>query len=89
MAVAGGRRKQRAEEVTVADYGPAESVSKEGWALLLFVGGLCMWVAGFAYADEPLQAILAVLGFGLDIYAFVMLAKAKREGRAKSGGEAL
>jgi hypothetical protein len=69
----------------VADYGPAESVRKEGWALTLFVVGLCMWVAGFAYADPALQAVLAVLGFALDIWAFVILAKAKREGTAKKG----
>jgi hypothetical protein len=68
----------------VADYGPAESVSKEGWALTLFVVGLCIWVAGFAYADPAaLQAALAVLGFALDIGAFVILAKAKRDDAAK------
>jgi len=67
----------------VADYGPAESVKKEGWAFTLLVAGLCMWVAGFAYADPALQAVLAVLGFGLDIWAFVILAKAKRDDAAK------
>jgi hypothetical protein len=69
----------------VADYGPAESVGKEGWALTLFVVGLCMWVAGFAYADPALQAVLAVLGFALDIAAFVILWRAKREGATKGG----
>ena len=63
----------------MAHFGPAESVSKEGVALTLFVAGLCMWVAGFAYADMPLQLILAILGFALDIYAFYLLWDAKRE----------
>ncbi len=63
----------------MADYGPAESVGKEGWGILLFVAGLCMWVGGFAYADPILQAVLAVLGFGLDIAAFAILWRAKRE----------
>jgi hypothetical protein len=66
----------------VAEYGPAESVSKEGWALTFFVLGLCMWVGGFAYADPALQAVLAVLGFALDILAFVILWRAKREDAA-------
>jgi hypothetical protein len=63
----------------VADYGPAESVGKEGWGILLFVAGLCMWVAGFAYADPVLQAVLAVLGFGLDGLGIFLLWQAKRE----------
>ncbi len=70
----------------MADYGPAESISKEGWALALFVAGLCMWVAGFAYADPAaLQAGLAALGFALNIWAFVILARAKRKDAAKRG----
>jgi hypothetical protein len=69
----------------VADYGPAESVGKEGWAITLFVVGLCMWVGGFAYADPTLQAVLAVLGFALNIFAFVILWRAKREDAARRG----
>jgi len=63
----------------VDDYGPAESVGKEGVGIALFVIGLCMWVAGFAYADPVLQAVLAVLGFGLDGLGFFLLWQAKRE----------
>ena len=64
----------------MADYGPAESVGKEGWAITFFVAGLCMWVAGFAYADPALQVVLAVLGFALDALALGILWRAKREG---------
>jgi len=66
----------------VADYGPAESVGKEGVGIALFVIGLCMWVAGFAYADPVLQVILTVLGFALDGLGMFMLWQAKREDRA-------
>ncbi len=72
----------------MADYGPAESVGKEGWGVALFVAGLMMWVAGFAYADMVLQVVLGVLGFGLDALALFILWRAKREsaGAAKASG---
>ena len=72
----------------MAEYGPAESVNKEGWGIALFVVGLCIWVGSFAYADPAaLQAALAVLGFALDILAFAILWRAKRES-ATGGGSA-
>jgi len=72
----------------VADYGPAESVSAEGWALLLFVAGLCIWVGAFAYADPAaFQAGLAVLGFVLDGLALAILWRAKRKHGVTAGSK--
>jgi hypothetical protein len=67
----------------VAEYGPPESNRSEGFALLLLVSGLAMWVGGFAYAASVLQVILAAVGIALDLGALVVFYKAKVAGDAE------
>ena len=44
------------------NYGAAESNSKEGLGLALFIAGLTALSAGWAYAPAALQIILAIAG---------------------------
>jgi hypothetical protein len=66
----------------LADYGPPESNSKEGLAILCFYAGLTLWVAGLAYAAPVLQVILVVVGVALQLYSLFLLMQAKRAAAA-------
>jgi hypothetical protein len=63
----------------VADYGPPESIKTEGWAIAFFYLGLMTWVAALAYGSSWIQPVLGLVGFGLDVYACVLLYTAKRK----------
>ena len=62
----------------MADYGPPESISTEGWAIALFYLGVMTWVGALAYGSSWIQPVLGLIGFGLDVFAVVLLYRAKR-----------
>jgi hypothetical protein len=63
----------------VAEYGPPESNQTEGIAIALFYLGIMTWVGALAYGASWIQPVLGVLGFAMDAYAVILLARAKRK----------
>jgi hypothetical protein len=62
----------------VADYGPPESISREGIAVALFYLGLMTWVGALAYGASWIQPVVGIVGFAMNAYAVVLLVQAKR-----------
>ena len=58
-------------------YGAKESNSKEGAGLLVFIAGLSALSAGWAYAPDGLQIILAIAGIAGMVGGFALLGQAK------------
>ena len=66
----------------MAEFGPHDSTREEGFGVLLFAGGLAMWVAGLAYASPVLQVILVIAGVAMNIASLVIFHQAKVAGDA-------
>ena len=58
-------------------YGAKESNSKEGMGLALFIAGLVLWVAGWAYWGGIVQVILIIVGIAAFIGGFWVLKMAR------------
>ena len=56
----------------MADYGPPESVSTEGWAILLAFGGVSLVSGGLAYGAGALQILLTAVGVVTFIFAIAL-----------------
>ncbi|MEA2639718.1 MAG: hypothetical protein QOF51_1112 [Chloroflexota bacterium] len=58
-------------------YGAKESNSKEGSGLALFIVGLVLVTAGWAYAPAALQIILVLLGIAAAVGGVMVMRMAK------------
>jgi len=62
------------------NYGAKEANSKEAMGLVVFVIGLVLLAAGWAYGLGIFQVVLVVLGLAGFVAGFVVLRGAKAEG---------
>lgn len=70
----------------MADYGPAESVSAEGWAVALAFTGAGMIAGSLAYGEGFLQALGTLVGVAMFVTS-IALGIMVKPGRKPTGGK--